>query len=209
MANFLSSVFMKVFDSGMPEEAYWNSLFDIKAILAWLNVTGEFPIAEIGCGYGTFTVPIAVSAVGTLHAFDIDPVMLERARHNAEGTGVQNVEFHERDVLERGTGLPAESMRTVLLFNILHSGENRLLLAEASRVLRPLGSLFIIHWRKDITTPRGPVMASRPDLSTVEEEAKGLDLFFRGNNRTIPPYHWGMQMIKGDPDANRNTARDQ
>jgi len=201
---------MKVLDSGMPEETYWNSLFDIKAILAWLNVTGEIsPIAEIGCGYGTFTVPIAAIAGGTLHAFDIDPVMMERARHNAEGAYLQNVEFHERDVLERGTGLPSESMRTVLLFNILHSAENRLLLTEASRVLQPLGSLFIIHWRKDITTPRGPSMVSRPDLSTVLGLADGLDLFFRGNSRTIPPYHWGMQMIKGDPGENLNTARDK
>jgi SAM-dependent methyltransferase len=194
----------------MPEETYWNSLFDIKAILAWLNVTGEVsPIAEIGCGYGTFTIPIAATAGGTLHAFDIDPVMLERARHNAEIACLQNVEFHERDVLERGTDLPSESMRTVLLFNILHSAENRLLLTEASRVLSRLGSLFVIHWRKDITTPRGPGMASRPDLNTVLGQADGLDLFFRGNSRIIPPYHWGMQMIKGNPEANVNGARAQ
>lgn len=201
---------MKVFDSGMPEEAYWSSLFDINAILAWLNLAGAVsPVAEIGCGYGTFTVPIASFVGGTLHAFDIDPAMLERARHNAESAFLKNVEFHERDVLERGTGLPSESMRTVLLFNILHSAENRLLLTEASRVLQPLGSLFIIHWRKDITTPRGPSMVSRPDLSTVLGLADGLDLFFRGNSRTIPPYHWGMQMIKGDPGENLNTARDK
>ena len=30
------SCLMKVFDSGMPEEAYWASLFDVPAILAWL-----------------------------------------------------------------------------------------------------------------------------------------------------------------------------
>jgi ubiquinone/menaquinone biosynthesis C-methylase UbiE len=181
---------MKVFDTGIPEETYWNSLFDIKAILAWLNlIEGVSPIAEIGCGYGTFTIAIAAIAGGTLHAFDIDAVMLERTRHNVEGADVQNVEFHERDVLEQGTGLASESMRTVLLFNILHSAENRVLLVEASRVLQLLGSLFVLHWRKDITTPRGPSMASRPDLSTLLDQANGLDLSFRGNSRTIPPYH--------------------
>jgi tRNA G46 methylase TrmB len=51
---------MKVFDSGMPEEVYWSSLFDLEAILTWLNpAAGIDPIIEIGCGYGTFTVPIA------------------------------------------------------------------------------------------------------------------------------------------------------
>ena len=48
---------MKVDDSGMPEEAYWNSLFDIEAIVDWLDLPkiNIATIAEIGCGYGTFT----------------------------------------------------------------------------------------------------------------------------------------------------------
>ena len=29
---------MKVDDSGMPEEAYWNSLFDLEAIVDWLDL---------------------------------------------------------------------------------------------------------------------------------------------------------------------------
>ena len=63
---------MKVFDSGMPEEAYWASLFDVPAILAWLDpVAGIEPIVEIGCGYGTFTVPIARSVSGeVLHLIE-------------------------------------------------------------------------------------------------------------------------------------------
>jgi hypothetical protein len=32
---------MKVFDSGMPEEAYWNSLFDIQQIVKWLKGTSK------------------------------------------------------------------------------------------------------------------------------------------------------------------------
>jgi 16S rRNA A1518/A1519 N6-dimethyltransferase RsmA/KsgA/DIM1 with predicted DNA glycosylase/AP lyase activity len=50
---------MKIDDSGMPEEAYWNSLFDIQVIIDWLAIPKNSTIVEIGCGYGTFTVPIA------------------------------------------------------------------------------------------------------------------------------------------------------
>ena len=201
---------MKVFDSGMPDETFWNSLFNLQTILAWLNpAAGIDPIAEIGCGYGTFTVPIARTVNGIVHAFDIDPAMIERARENVRSAGLRNVEFHRRDVVETGTGLPNGSVRTVLLFNILHSKENRPLLEESERILRRSGSVYIIHWRKDIPTPRGPSNESRPDLQIILAEIGGMDLVFRENSRILEPYHWGMQLIKGGKDAHRDSARDE
>jgi len=190
---------MKVFDSGMPEEAYWNSLFDIQQIVKWLNVTGVVdPIAEIGCGYGTFTVPIARKFNGIVHAFDIDPMMIDRARNNAQRAGIQNVTFHLRDILVQGTGLAAQSIGMVLLFNILHSIDKHLMLREASRILKKSGIVAIIHWRKDIETPRGPSLESRPDQATILDSVADLDLQFKGNSRILEPYHWGIQLIKGD-----------
>ncbi len=65
---------MKVFDSGMPDETYWNSLFDIPAIIDWLKLESvRDPIAEIGCGYGTFTVPAAQESSQVIHAIDLEP----------------------------------------------------------------------------------------------------------------------------------------
>jgi SAM-dependent methyltransferase len=198
---------MKVFDSGMPEEAYWSSLFDLKAILTWLNpAAGIDPIVEIGCGYGTFTVPIAQAVTGSVHAFDIDPAMIERASNSVRSSGLENVVFHLRDVLESGTGLPSGSAQTVLLFNILHSEHNRLFLEEAARVLRKFGSVRIIHWRKDIETHRGPRRESRPELPSILEDISGLDLHLNGTMHVLEPYHWGMQLIKGGADAHRDRA---
>ena len=190
---------MKVFDSGMPEEAYWASLFDVPAILAWLDpAAGIDPIAEIGCGYGTFTVPIARAVPGEVHAFDIEPAMIARAGENARASGLTNIHFHQRDVLESGTGLSDGSMQTVLLFNILHSRQNRSFLAEAARVLRESGSVRIIHWRKDIETPRGPRRDDRPDLASILEDVRGLGLRLDGAPRILEPYHWGMCLRKGE-----------
>jgi ubiquinone/menaquinone biosynthesis C-methylase UbiE len=201
---------MKVNDSGMPDEEYWNSLFDIDEILAWMNQGNEIaPVAEVGCGYGTFTVPVARKVTGRVYAFDIDPSMIEKARSNVRSAGIQNVEFHQRDVIEKGTGLPDESMCTVLLFNILHSSENRQLLKESSRVLRMSGSIYIIHWRKDIVTPRGPRVETRPDQDTIIDQIDGLGLIYRADSRIIEPYHWGMRLIKRSTHADRNSARDK
>jgi SAM-dependent methyltransferase len=190
---------MKVFDSGMPEEAYWNSLFDISPFVKWLNVRDVVdPIVEIGCGYGTFTVPIAKKFDGIVHSFDIEPTMIERARKNARMAGIQNVTFHLRDILVQGTGLAAQSIGMVLLFNILHSIDKHMILREASRVLKKSGIAAIIHWRKDIETPRGPSLESRPDQATILDSVDDLDLQFKGNSRILEPYHWGIQLIKVD-----------
>ena len=190
---------MKVFDSGMPEETYWNSLFNIRQIVEWLNLSRVVdPIAEIGCGYGTFTVPIAKKFDGIVHSFDIDATMIERARKNVRMAGIQNVTFHLRDILLQGTGLAAQSIGMVLLFNILHSIDKHLILREASRVLKKSGMAAIIHWRKDIETPRGPSPESRPDQATILDSVDDLDLHFKGNSRILEPYHWGIQLMKGD-----------
>ena len=55
---------MKVRDSGMPDESHWESLFDVPLILTRLGI-GEFhEVAELGCGYGTFTIPVARAISG-------------------------------------------------------------------------------------------------------------------------------------------------
>jgi ubiquinone/menaquinone biosynthesis C-methylase UbiE len=201
---------MKVDDSGMPDEGYWNSLFNIEEIFIWMNQGNEIaPVTEIGCGYGTITVPLARKVTGRVYAFDIDPAMIEKARSNVHSAGIKNVEFHQRDVIEKGTGLPDECMCTVLLFNILHSEHNRRLLKESSRILQVQGSVYIIHWRKDIVTPRGPRVETRPDQHTILDQIGGLDLIYRADSRIIEPYHWGMRLIKGSTHANRNSARDK
>lgn len=40
---------MKIYDSGMPEENYWNTIFDIEENVNWLQLeTVEAPNAESG-----------------------------------------------------------------------------------------------------------------------------------------------------------------
>jgi len=181
----------------MPEEQYWNSLFNIPLIVEWLDLKSiSGPIVEIGCGYGTFTMPIAKETRETFHAFDIEPSMIETTQKYMEKAEMSNVQFFLRDIIEQGTGLEANTAGMVLLFNILHFSERRIMLEEASRILKPSGTIAIIHWRKDIETPRGPALHLRPDQKIILDTIAGLDLSFTGNIRILEPYHWGMQLIK-------------
>ena len=189
---------MKVIDSGMPDEIYWNSLFDVARIVSWLDIKSIVdPIVEIGCGYGTFTVPVAGGTSREIFTFDIESDMLTKARDNVQRAGLSNVQFVLRDVLEHGTGLESDSAGMVLLFNILHFNGRRTMLEEASRILKPAGVVVIIHWRKDIMTPRGPSNEIRPDKEIILNCIGGLNLHFRGDSTILEPYHWGIKLIKG------------
>lgn len=183
---------MKVRDSGMPEQKYWESLFDIAAVLDGLQIDRTVGDAvEVGCGYGTFTVPVAQRIRGTLHAFDIESEMIDITRARIANTSGQNVRLHRRDVLVDGFGLPPQSMDVVLLFNILH-GENPTALLDASaKLLRPGGRVLAIHWRSDIPTPRGPDLSIRPRPEQIAGWAEGVGLRPEPN-RLLPPWHFGL-----------------
>ncbi|HEX6960223.1 MAG TPA: class I SAM-dependent methyltransferase, partial [Lacipirellula sp.] len=140
---------MKIRDSGMPEEAYWETLFDVPRIVQWMDLAGCRDVAELGCGYGTFTIPIARTIGGTIYTFDVEPAMLARTRQRAAGLPVV---CEERDVIARGFGLQADR---VLLFNILHCEQPIELLRHAAGALLTGGEVQVIHWRYG-PTPRGP-----------------------------------------------------
>ena len=189
---------MKVDDSGMPDQDYWNSLFNIPLILEWLDLKSiSGPIVEVGCGYGTFTLPIAKETTDKVYAFDIEPAMIETTQRYMQQAGMHNVQFFQRDIIDQGTGLESNSVGLFLLFNILHFTKQKIMLEEASRILKPSGTIAIIHWRKDTATPRGPALHLRPDTQIILDSIAGLDLLFDGNDKILEPYHWGIQLIKG------------
>src|SRR5512139_2327589 len=84
---------MKLRDSGMPPQDYWESLLDARLILDRFGIRGRSlnDVAELGCGYGTFTLPLAERVAGTVYAFDIDPEMVETTRRRATEAGLVNV----------------------------------------------------------------------------------------------------------------------
>lgn len=77
---------MKGRESGMPDEAYWASFFDPEAALEeLLGDSRECEnVVEFGCGYGTFTLPAARRASGTVTALDIETDMVEIVARKAD-----------------------------------------------------------------------------------------------------------------------------
>jgi ubiquinone/menaquinone biosynthesis C-methylase UbiE len=188
---------MKVRDSGMPKETKWNDFFNTDLLLSELNINSQIvDLVEIGSGYGTFTIPTAKLIRGKLYAFDIEDEMIDNLNLKIQNQQINNIRLEKRDILTHTTGLPENSIDYVMLFNILHHEFPMDFMNEAHRILKPEGKIGIIHWRSDISTPRGPDLKIRPK---PEQIANWLDKNkFQIDKQAfiIEPYHFGLIISK-------------
>ncbi len=189
---------MKILESGMPEETYWESLLDVERILRRLGVDDALKnVVEVGCGYGTFTIPVAQRVHGRLTAIDIDPNMVARTQSRVKDAGLKNVVCRQADVLKDGFGVRPASQDGCLLFNILHGEHAARLLAVSANIVRAGGMLFVIHWRYDPATPRGPNMAIRPRPADIVAWAEDVGaLHWCGAVIDLPPWHYGLRFVR-------------
>ncbi|MEW6237566.1 MAG: class I SAM-dependent methyltransferase [Candidatus Omnitrophota bacterium] len=189
---------MKIRESGMPEESWWESFFHPAAILNKMELTSDCcNAAEFGCGYGTFSIAAAQIISGKLFAIDLEPEMIQITREKAAIHNLTNIVCMQRDFVQEGTGLPECSINYVMLFNILHAEQPDVLLREAWRILVPGKKLGIIHWNYDPSTPRGPSMEirPRPEQCRVWAEAVGYQSQTK-DPIDLPPYHYGWLLTK-------------
>ncbi|MFH1125666.1 MAG: class I SAM-dependent methyltransferase [Candidatus Altiarchaeota archaeon] len=187
---------MKVIESGMPDEELWEMFFKPEDILRKMGVSSKLnDIADFGSGYGTFTIPASRIISGTVYAIDLEKELIESLNGKVKKDSITNVKAILRDIEAEGTGLKSESLDYVMLFNILHGETPKKLLAEAYRILKQDGTVGIIHWNYDPTTPRGPPMEHRlkPEQITILARDVGFKLEKRVN---IKPYHYGLIMKK-------------
>jgi SAM-dependent methyltransferase len=175
----------------MPDEEVWQGFFDAETVLRKLGLASTCGnVVDFGCGYGTFTIPAARIASGVVYALDIEPEMVKATK--AKAACLNNIEVRQRDFVVEGSGLPDGSVDYAMLFNILHAEERMMLLQEAWRVLKEGGTLAVIHWNHDPSTPRGPTMSIRPRPEDCRSwvERIGFELLPPGLI-DLPPYHYG------------------
>jgi ubiquinone/menaquinone biosynthesis C-methylase UbiE len=187
---------MKIRESGMPGEAQWASFFDCEATVARLlgAAAGRGNVIEFGCGYGSFTVPVARRTTGLVTALDIEPAMVACVRRKAASLGLSNICADVRDFVAAGAGVAAASQAQALIFNLLHLAQPVDLLREAYRTLHGGGQLAVIHWRSDIATPRGPPLAMRPTPAQCRQwaTAAGFRDVAAVDMQDCCPFHFGL-----------------
>ena len=126
-------------------------------------------IADIGCGPGYFTLPLADAIVnGKVYALDIDEGMVDACRQRVVQAGLGNVETLTCSEFE----FPIENgtMDGVFLAFVVQHGsdEDKLRLLQAAReLLRPGGWGAVLEWYRE-ETETGPPLERRVDPKDME-----------------------------------------
>ena len=181
----------------MPTAGWWEALWpDPAGVLAAVGVKQGMEVVDLCSGDGWFTLQIAKLA-RHVTAIDIDPDLLDVARHRLTESGVTNCDFVAGDAYALATLAP-EPADLVFLANAFHGVPDRPRLARAVRAaLKQDGRFAIVNWHRrprDETVilgePRGPKTELRlsPQQTIAAVEAGGLKL---AHLIEVPPYHYG------------------
>ena len=131
-----------------------------------------------------------------MYAFDIEDEMIDILNQKIQNKQIDNIRLEKRDILAHSTALPDNSIDYVMLFNILHHESPMEFIDEAYRILKSNGKIGIIHWRSDISTPRGPDLNIRPKPEQITTWFDKQRFQVEKQPFIIEPYHFGLIISK-------------
>ena len=181
-------------------------------VLERIGIRRGQTVLDFGCGYGTYTIPVAkiVGERGRVHALDKDKEALDALMQRGESAGLKNIERTETSgKLE--IELTDESVDVVLLFDVFHSfyfpqaDDRRRLLGEIRRIMKPSAFLSISVW-PNLIEPETEDEIKNADFrlekevpETLTDDNKGLEtrriLCFR-KARHVPIIAVAHQLMK-------------
>lgn len=166
------------------------------ALEEWDVRPGE-KIADFGCGPGFFSIPLGqkVGPNGKIYSLDIRPEALEAARGKAKLFHLFNIEPTRADLeAPRGSGLKDWGVDKVLIANILFQVEDqKAVIAEAARVLRPGGGILVIEWNENDAAH--PIPSSKANKEEIKSLFQGAGLNFQ-KEFAAGSHHYGLLFSK-------------
>jgi ubiquinone/menaquinone biosynthesis C-methylase UbiE len=138
-------------------------------------------VADFGSGAGDFSLAVAqlIQPSGKVFAIDVMESAHQSLRSKYKIQGITNIELILTNLeTETGSTLPVESMDQVMIHNILFQITNKAqLIQEASRILKPEGTLIVIEW--SMSSPIGPSksirLPEREVLSLIQNNGFSID----------------------------------
>mgnify|MGYP001339546413 CR=1 FL=1 len=151
---------------------------DTFGILTFSEISFRDVVADIGCGPGFFTIPLAKNLrSGKLYALDLDDQMLDACRDRVDEVRMGNVEVLKCGEYE----FPIEpgSLNGVFLgFVIQASADKPKFLNAVRELLKPRGWCTVLEWyRKE--TEGGPSLERRLDPEELRAMAQEAGLEYR------------------------------
>lgn len=168
---------------------------DVPRILSLLSLRPYMTVADIGCGPGLFTIPLAKSLWdGKVYAVDVEEEMLKAVQQRAGQARVGNIVTLKSE--EAALPLETGSLDGALLACVLHEAPDRAaLLKGVVEALKRGGWCAVIEWQKAPEGSEGPPPEHRIAEEDVAQLAKdaGLRLSMR---RELNSYHYLLVLIK-------------
>jgi ubiquinone/menaquinone biosynthesis C-methylase UbiE len=144
---------------------------DTLTVFSFCPLTIHDTVAEIGCGPGYFTIPLAkFLANGRVLALDLDDEMVTACRDRVGEARMGNVEVLKCSEFE----FPVEAGSVegaFLAFVIQASPDKGRFLSAVRELIQPKGWCSVIEWYKK-ETPTGPPLERRIDPGDLETVAK-------------------------------------
>lgn len=176
-----------------------NELINPHKLLTEAGITEGMRVGDFGCGRrGYFSLQAArlVAPRGLVYAVDILKSALEGVESNARLLGINNIKTVWSDLEKYGaTKIPAESLDFAMLNNVLfQTQEDKVVVKEAVRLLKPGGKLLICDWKKT-GAPFGPPVNDRVTPEQVKQYAESVGLKLE-KEFEAGPYHFALVFRK-------------
>ena len=141
-------------------------------VLSFSEINLHDTIADIGCGPGYFTVPLAKLLVnGKVYALDIDDEMLEACRRTVAQARMGNVEIAKCAEFEFPLE-PGSLDGAFMAFVVQQSPDKPRLLRAVRELLKPRAWCTILEWYRT-ETETGPPLERRIDPEDLAAAAAG------------------------------------
>ncbi len=165
-----------------PASVQTGGLFmDPNMIVGSFGLTEGMRVTDFGSGAGFFTVLMAkrVGQSGEVTAIDLLDSALDTLKSKASMEGLNNIKTVKSNLENTGaSGLGNESQDLVLIANTLFQNPDKNpIINEASRVLKPSGTLAIVEWKKG-AGGFGPPDQLRTDPEEMKKLVEGFGFVF-------------------------------
>ena len=158
-----------------PATSWESPPLDTYRVMSLIPILRHHVVADIGCGPGHFTVPLAKHVyAGKVFAIDSQKKMLDATRAELERIHLTNVDLASL----RGRKLPLEDESldgAFVAFTVYKVSDRKELFHEIWRSLRRGGWLALLEWSK-LETDDGPPVEDRVDEWEMQEISKELGL---------------------------------
>ncbi|MDP3066840.1 MAG: methyltransferase domain-containing protein [Methanobacteriaceae archaeon] len=176
-----------------------EAILDAKKVLSSIKLGEGDVFMDAGCGDGFISREASkiVGADGKVWAVDRYSQSLDILREKVREEEIENLEVLEADLTQK-LPLEDEKVDLCLMANVLHgflyNEEVDQVIPELLRILKPVGRLAIVDFKKIEGTP-GPPISSRITAEDVNSalESRGFQSL---EELEVGPYHYAVVLIK-------------